>query len=64
MELKKSMTIPVRIDVQTDEQIKGAARRMRTSAASVIRLAIATHLTAVATGSITLPKTFNQRAAR
>jgi hypothetical protein len=55
MHPKKDITVPVRIDPPTDLRIKRAARRLRTSSASVIRLAIASQLAAIEAGKIALP---------
>lgn len=47
---KKPITIPVRMDTTTGRRVKRAALRLRTSSAAVIRLAIASQLTAVESG--------------
>jgi hypothetical protein len=51
----KLITVPVRLDQPTDQRIKRAARRLKTSAAAVIRLAIITQLAAVESGTLRLP---------
>ena len=55
MRIKKTLTIPVRIDAEMDQRIKRAARRLRASSASVIRLAIAAQLAAVESGTMRVP---------
>ena len=55
MTLKKTITVPVRLDEDADLRVKRAARRMKTSAAAVIRLAITAHLSAIESGTLRLP---------
>lgn len=52
---KKTITIPVRLDAETDQRVKRAAKRLRSSSAAVVRLAIAAQLSAVESGTLRLP---------
>ena len=51
----KTSTIPVRLDPATNSRVKKAAKRLRTSSSSIIRLSIAAQLAAIETGTLRVP---------
>lgn len=55
MAQRKVITVPVRISAEEDRRIKLTARRLRTSAAAIVRLAIASQLRDIETGAIKIP---------
>lgn len=51
----KTATIPVRLDAATTTRVKKAAKRLRTSSSSIIRLSVAAQLAAIESGTLRVP---------
>ncbi len=51
----KTATIPVRLDAETNTRVKKAAKRLRTSSSSIIRLSVAAQLAEIESGTIKVP---------